>query len=490
MSHGLILPRTRLHGRHQRTSTALVFTVLAALTSCAVNPVSGESELALISESQEMEIGRRSAAAAETQLGLVDDDRLQAYVHGLGVRLGAASERPNLPWTFRVVDDPTANAFAAPGGYIFVTRGLLALMRNEAELVSVLGHEVAHVTARHSVAMMSRAQLAQIGLGVGSIVSPAIAQMSELAAGGIGMLFLKYGRDAERQADDLGYGYALAQGYDVRHMVSVFAALQRSADLAGSSPLPPWLASHPYPTERIARINRRLVTLPATTALRTGEQDYLSSIDGLRYGPDPRQGYFEGDRFFHPDLAFRMDVPTGWTSRNMRQAMVSGSPAKDALIQLTLSGGNGRAAADAWFAQDGVVPGRVSVEKVNGLPAVIGTFAAETAQGTLAGIAAFITLAERTYQILAYAPADRAGGYEPAFRGSIASFSRLTDRAALARQATRLAMVRVPRAMTLAEFDRTYPSAVPMAELALINQLAGPTSSMAAKFQAKRVVSP
>jgi predicted Zn-dependent protease len=162
------------------------FTVLAMLmaqASCAVNPVTGDRELALVSESQEIQIGREVAAAAEQQFGLVDDTALQAYVQRLGTLLAEASERPDLPWTFKVADDPTPNAFAAPGGFIFITRGMLALLRNEAELVSILGHEIGHVTARHSVAMMSRAQLAQLGLGIGSIVSPTVAQFGDLAAG-------------------------------------------------------------------------------------------------------------------------------------------------------------------------------------------------------------------------------------------------------------------------------------------------------------------
>jgi predicted Zn-dependent protease len=474
----------------KRTLLLFAWSALALCAAgCAINPVSGERQLALISEGQEIDIGRQSAAAAEAQLGLVDDAEMQAYVQGLGVQLAQASERPDLPWTFRVIDDATPNAFAAPGGYIFVTRGLLALIRNEAELVSVLGHEIGHVTARHSVTMMSRAQLAQIGLGVGSIVSPTIAQLSELVAGGLQVLFLKYGRDAERQADDLGYDYALAQGYDVRHMVSVFAALQQSAELAGQSPMPSWLASHPYPEERIARINKRLVALPSSPELRAGEVDYLAQIDGLTYGADPRHGYFEDDRFLHPDLEFRMDIPTGWFTQNMPQAMVAGSPEKDALIQLTLAKGEGREAADAWFAQEGVTAGRVAGESVNGLAAVIGTFSAQTEQGALGGIAAFITHAELTYQILAYAPAERFSAYERAFRSTIESFSRLTDEAALARQPNRLAIVRVPRAMSLTEFNQAHPSTIPIEELALINQLAGPDAVMAGNFQAKRVIS-
>jgi predicted Zn-dependent protease len=467
----------------------VIVIALACLASCAMNPVSGQRELALVSESQEIEIGRQSAAAAESQLGLVDDAQLQDYVQRLGIQLAGASERPSLPWTFRVVDDPTPNAFAAPGGYIFVTRGLLALMGNEAEFVSVLGHEIGHVTARHAVSRMSRQQLAQIGLGVGSMVSPTIAKFGDLAAGGLGVLFLSYGREDERQADDLGYDYALAQNYDVREMVNVFAALQQSAKLAGQSPVPSWLASHPYPAERITLIEKRLETLPAASQpRRIGEDDYLAHIDGLMYGTNPRNGYFEENRFMHPGLAFRLDLPEGWQTQNLAQFVVAGSPANDALIQLSIVPGGRSEAADTFFGQEGLTPGRLGTEQVNGLGAIIGRFEAQTEQGKLGGIAAFITLADRTYRILAYTPAEKLSGYENTFRRSISSFDRLTDRAALARQPDRLEIVRLTRSMTVAQFDRTYPSTIPLEELALINQLSGPDSVMPAKYPAKRVV--
>lgn len=462
---------------------------LTSLASCATNPVSGQRELALVSESQEIEIGRQSAAAAESQLGLVEDPGLQDYVQRLGMQLADASERPALPWTFRVVDDPTPNAFAAPGGYIFVTRGLLALIGNEAEFVSVLGHEIGHVTARHSVTRMSRQQLAQIGLGIGSIVSPQIAKFSDLAAGGLQVLFLSYGREDERQADDLGYGYALAQGYDVREMVNVFAALQHSAELAGRSPVPTWLASHPNPAERIVRIEERLETLPAATSenLRIGEDDYVTHIDGLMYGTNPRNGYFEDNRFLHPELAFRIDMPEGWQTQNLAQFVVAGSPANDALIQLSIVPDGRSEAADNFFGQEGLTRGRVEADEINGLDAIIGRFEAQTEQGTLGGIAAFITLADRTYRILAYSPAEKLSGYESVLRRSIGSFGRLTDRAALARQPDRLEIVRLPRSMTLAQFDRAYPSTISLNELAVINQLSGPDSTMPARYPAKRV---
>lgn len=466
----------------------LIAAALAGLASCAVNPVSGKSELALVSEGQEIEMGRQTAASAEAQLGLVEDSPLQEYVQRLGSQLAQASERPALPWTFRVADDPTPNAFAAPGGFIFVTRGLLAMMSNEAQLVSVLGHEIGHVTARHSVSMMSRAQLAQIGLGVGSIISPTVAQFGDLASGGLQLLFLSYGRDAERQADDLGYGYALAHDYDVREMVEVFAALQQSATLAGVSAMPNWLASHPNPAERITRIDRRLASLPASPPLRVGEEDYLARIDGLMYGKNPRNGYFESNRFYHPGLEFRLDLPQGWKGQNLAQAVVAGSPAKDAILQLTLESGTRQEAADAFFGRQGVTAGHVARETVNGLATVIGSFQAQTEQGPLGGMAAFITHADRTFRILGYTPAPKMSGYENAFRQSIHSFARLTDRAALARQPNRLAIVRIPQSMTLTQFNQRFPSVVPIEELALINQVAGPGTVLPANFRAKRVV--
>jgi predicted Zn-dependent protease len=472
--------------------TRFVFPLLAAvmsLAACAINPVTGDRQLALVSESQEIQIGRDVAAQAERQFGLVEDAALQAYVHRLGAQLAQASERPELPWTFRVADDPTPNALAAPGGFIFITRGLLALLRNEAELVSILGHEIGHVTARHSVAMMSRVQLAQLGLGIGSMMSPSVAQFGDLAAGGLQLLFLSYGRDAERQADDLGYRYALEQGYDVREMVNVFAALQQSAQLAGQSPVPSWLASHPYPEDRIARINKRLVTLPAAAPpRRIGENEYLARIDGLVYGDNPRDGYFEANRFLHPELAFRIDFPQGWRTQNLTQAVVAGSPGEDALMQLMLVPGTLKEAADAFFAQQGLTAGQVHSQQVNGLPAISGAFEAQTGETKLGGLVTFVVLDGRTYRILGYTPAAKRAAYEQTFRATMNSFARLTDAKALARQPQRLAIVRVRRAMTVSEFNQAHPSTVPLEELALINQLAGPQAVMPPSFQAKRVV--
>ncbi len=203
-------------------------------------------------------------------------------------------------------------------------------MNNEAELASVLGHEIGHVTARYSASMMSRAQAGQIGMGIGSILSPTLAQYSDLAAGGLSILFLSYSRDAEREADDLGFQYALKHGYDVREMVSVFVSLQHAGELAGASALPHWLASHPDPEDRIKRIDKKLGRLEQPLAnARVGSEDYIKHIDGLSFGANPRHGYFEDDRFLHPDIAFQLTFPQGWRTQNLPQVVMAGSPAQD-----------------------------------------------------------------------------------------------------------------------------------------------------------------
>jgi predicted Zn-dependent protease len=210
-------------------------------------------------------MGQQAAQEVGQSIGYVDDPELQAYVAGIGKRMAAKSERPNLPWEFHVVNDAAVNAFALPGGFIYVTRGLLAHMNSEAELATVLGHEIGHVTARHSVQQISKAQLATLGLGIGSILSSDVAQFAGLASQGLGVLFLKYGRDAENQADMLGFKYSLGLNYDVREMANVFSTLNRASQVGGGGGrLPEWLSTHPDPENRVKNTQQRLDTLQAS----------------------------------------------------------------------------------------------------------------------------------------------------------------------------------------------------------------------------------
>ncbi len=216
--------------------------LILILTGCSMNPATGQRQLSLISEAQEVEIGRNTDQQMVQQTGLYPDDDLQTYVQELGEDMAKLSERPDLPWHFRVVDDPIVNAFALPGGFIYVTRGILAHLGSEAELAGVIGHEIGHVTARHSANQLSKAQLATLGLGIGMVVSEDFRRFGDLAQSGLGLLFLKFGRDDERQADDLGFRYASRAGHNPAAMADVFETLGRvSASASAGSRLPSWL---------------------------------------------------------------------------------------------------------------------------------------------------------------------------------------------------------------------------------------------------------
>ncbi|RPI49748.1 MAG: hypothetical protein EHM55_23040 [Acidobacteria bacterium] len=184
---------------------ALLAAVL--ISACAINPVTGKRELSFMSEAQEISVGRELDAQVRQEMGLYEDEDLQRYVQDLGMRLASRSQRPNLPWSFAVVDSPAVNAFALPGGFIYITRGILPYLDNEAQLVGVLGHEIGHVTARHSAQQYTRGMGASLGVLVGSIFVPEVRPFADLAEGGLGVLFLKFSRDDELQADALGAEY-------------------------------------------------------------------------------------------------------------------------------------------------------------------------------------------------------------------------------------------------------------------------------------------
>jgi predicted Zn-dependent protease len=400
---------------------------LACLTAlaCAVNPATGKRELSLIGEQQEIAIGRENDQQITAQLGLYEDADLAAYVNRVGQTLAAKSERPGLPWKFQVVDDPVVNAFALPGGFIYVTRGILGHFNSEAELAAVLGHEIGHVTARHSVSQMSKAQLAQLGLGLGSILAPEqAARFGNLAAQGLELMFLKYGRDDERQADDLGLRYALSSGYDPRPMIEVFEMLERVSASAGGGRVPAWLSTHPDPGARGERIASEIATASAGKVERDA---YLARIDGVTFGEDPRQGYFRENVFYHPDMQFRLEFPAGWKTQNTRQAVVALAPSDDAAMQLSLSRqGTPQEALRAFLAQEGVTP-TSSFGGGNGAGSRFQLAGTSPVEGTVL----FFEHGGRVLGVVGYATSAAWGQARPVVERAIGSFDRLTDRRAL-----------------------------------------------------------
>jgi predicted Zn-dependent protease len=478
--------RFRVGDRARRLAGALAWSLVAG---CSTNPATGQKELNLVSESQEIAMGMQAAAQTKAQIGPYQDTLWQAYVSELGKRLAAGSERPQLPWAFTVVDDPQVNAFALPGGFIFVTRGILTHMNSEAELAGVLGHEIGHVTARHSATQMSRAQLAQLGLGLGTVLRPDMAQYAGLVTTSLQLLFLKYTRDDETQADMLGFRYSLRAGYDPHAMLDLFSMLQGVEAAGGQGRLPTWAVTHPWPENRLAHTERMLDSAHANYAsLAWNRDDYVRRLEGMVYGDDPRQGFFDGQAFYHPELKFQVVFPAGWRTTNGFSAVTGLTEKQDGLVQLGLAGPEPVATQLRTFlSQEGITGSAPYGAAVHGLPTAAAEFTAQLEQGTVAGYVAFVAYGGRTYRLMGISTADQASAYGPAIRAWIASFQPLIDPARLDVRPNTIHVVRLSRAMTVAAFNTRYPSVVPVEEVALINGV--PTGgSLAAGRLAKQVV--
>lgn len=456
---------------------------------CSVNPATGRQQLSFYSEAEEIEIGLQNDALIVAEMGVVGDPALQDYLQELGTRLARESERPDLPWTFRVLNDPVVNAFALPGGFVYVTRGLLAHMNSEAELVGVLGHEIGHVTARHGVNQMSKAQLAVIGLGVAAILSEDVEEAAAPLALGLGLLFLKFSRSDEAQADALGFRYASHAGYPPAAMAEVFGVLERVGAASGAGAIPNWLASHPDPGNRRRAIEAKLPALPPE--LRDAPwraEPYLEHIDGLTFGDDPRQGFFEGDRFYHPELRFQLDFPAGWTHENELQAVSAQSPDETARVVLTLvEDDSPRSAAQAFFEQEGVEPESSWLAGSGRFERVARRFRLAGEQTPLRGGVVFLTHEGKVFRLLGVAQDGAWSAKEATLERAVASFAELVDPKILGIESMRLELVRLDRDLTLEEFAGRYPSVVDLATLASINHLdAG--ERLRAGSLAKRVV--
>jgi predicted Zn-dependent protease len=278
---------------------------LLLINSCAKNPVTGQRDFMLMSEGQEVAMGKQSDPEIVAYMGLYEDPTLQKFINEKGQQMASVSHRKNLKYEFKVVDSPVVNAFAVPGGYVYFTRGILAHFNNEAEFAGVLGHEIGHITARHSAKQYSNAMLAQIGLVAGSVLSPTFAQYADIAQQGLGLLFLKFGRDAESQSDKLGVEYSTKIGYDAEEMAGFFSTLDRMRKSSGGEEVPTFLSTHPDPADRekkVAKMADSWKNKVNASTLKVNRDSYLKMIDGLVYGEDPKQGFVENNMFYHPVL--------------------------------------------------------------------------------------------------------------------------------------------------------------------------------------------
>lgn len=460
---------------------------LVVLAGCATNPATGKRQLMLVSESQEAAMGKEADEQFHALYGDFPDRSVQTYVESVARPLAAVSERPGLPWTFRVIDDPQVNAFALPGGYIYVTRGILAHMNSEAELAGVLGHEIGHVTARHSASAQSKQMLGAVGLGVGMILSPTLRKGGDALGSAFGLVFLKFGRDQESQSDELGLRYIVRKDYSPEGMLDVFRMLDGVTTAAGGDRLPNWLATHPAPPNRLSDMQRKIREQGAR-GQKVGRAEFIRQLDGLAFGEDPREGFFREEAFFHPDMAFKMMFPRGWAVQNEKQGVSSMPSAKDALLQLTLASGDPEAAAREFAGQQGIEAGTIERGNVNGFPASSLQFRAQDQQnGVLQGVVTFLTHQGKTFQLLGYTTEARYGTYKSTFKDWIRSFERLTDRRILAAQPMRLKIETLRSATTISSLSRTWDSPVKVETLALINGVSV-HQSLPAGTLVKRVV--
>ena len=409
------------------------------VTACATNPVTGERQFNLMSEAQEIQIGQEMDPQVRQEMGLYENPELQQYVESVAIRLARGSQRPELPWHFSIVDSPAVNAFALPGGYIYVTRGLLAYLNDDAELAGVLGHEIGHVTARHAAQQYSKATGAQLGLTLSSIFFPGTRGYGQLASSGLGLLFLKYGRDDELQADRLGAQYAAQNGWDpqgVQDMLTTLARLDENAtDKRG---VPNYLSTHPQPADRVEKVDAVVQQLRASGGDRTFKSDradYMRRIDGLIFGENPREGVVRGNEFMHPDMRFALRFPQGWEVNNGKTQVVAKAPGANVYMLLDIiqqpSGGSLQDVALNDMNRAGFRAAQGGETTINGLRAFVGTFQGSMQSlGQVYAQVAYVTLGRTVYRIAGVAQPETFTRAQDDFSASVRSFRELSQREA------------------------------------------------------------
>lgn len=430
---------------------SVFLTLFLVSAACAVNPVTGKRELSLISEQGEISLGQESDKEIRAQYGVYDDPNWDDYMKQVGQRLAPYTHRSHLTYYFAVLDTPVVNAFAVPGGYIYFTRGVLALMNSEAELAAVMAHEMGHVNARHSIRKMSQLILVQLGLVVGSALSETFAKISGVASIGIQLLFLKFSRDDERQADALGVEYSRKGGYNPAEMVSFFHSLEKLGDLSGGHRLPGFLSTHPLTSERVQNTSRMVINSDAQLDIK--RPDYLNRLDNIIYGDDPRQGFVEGQAFYHPSLRFSFSFPSGWNVEN--------SPAQ---VILTAEDGNAAVILQAEKSAESVraygqkkaelIEGRRFLDErdltINSMDSYIQYFDIEQEQNpSLRVILSCIRKDELIYSFSALSSVDDFGKYDFQFGTIVGSFKTLSDPEYLDRQPMRLRVVQASGGQSL-----------------------------------------
>ncbi len=439
-----------------RTSATRLCAALAAAgvlaAGCAMNPVSGRPEMVLMSAAQEKEIGAEEAKKVEAQMGLLDDSPFRPYLDALGQRLAKESPRQDVTYEFHVADMAEPNAFALPGGYIYVTRGLLALVNAEDELAGVVGHEIGHVAARHTVQKISKQGPVAVVFGVASGLAGLVSPFVSNVIGGVGdltqgLLFSPYGRSQETEADRIGQDMAARAGWDPAGLAAFFTTLGREVDLMSKEPRKPsYFDSHPPTPERVEKTtaHARELTRAAREPLSASREAFLARLDGMVYGQRAASGVFDKNSFLQPDMNFFMQFPEKWEHDNTPQKIAAVAPDKEAMVIVgAVAKGNdplegARAAEKTTKAR---IVERTKTLTIGELPAA---HAQVPADGRVELDITWIAHGGLIYQIVGIAPTKRFETLQAVFHAVAHSFRPLSpaERAGIKEKRIRLVKAR------------------------------------------------
>jgi predicted Zn-dependent protease len=439
------------------TLAAVVTTLVAS--GCSRNPATRKIEALVPKQPEEIALGRETALSLRGTIELYDSPELSEMLDRVGARVASTTERPDLPWEFSLVDDHAPNAFALPGGSIYVTRGLVAYLGSESELASVLAHEAAHVTARHGLRRMQRLARVQHRGGRSSIES----QLPSLHAAGSRAVarFLERSRDDELLADELALRYLDKANYQPLALADTLETLGTLHGGPGSEDA----ETHPTTVHRRAQIHSTLHKEPDEPV---ADPQYLQVIDGMMFGPDPREGYFKDGDFVHPRMGFALRLPAHWTVEYRSGRAVAKNLESDTLLTVSESGAESvRAGMNEVFMRD--VGKRDPWEgMIDGHPAAMAEFSTTVDERQLYAFVGLVEFEGKIIEVVAFSTSAQWPAKETreVFQSFVAATPDQEDVDPMV-----IEIVEVPERTTLRDFYEQNPSSVPLSVIGRINHV-------------------
>ncbi|WP_445664800.1 M48 family metalloprotease [Fodinibius sp. AD559] len=469
-----------------------LFCIVAVfVSSCVVqrSAVTGSKRAYGYSWEKEVQIGKEADQQIQQQYGVYDDEELLNYVENVGQEVLSVSHMRRedtdqkyrkTEFYFRVLNSPVVNAFALPGGYVYVTRGLLAHLENEAQLAVVLGHEIAHIAARHASQRAFEQQMGQLALIGGAVAGEELLgvpgqSVLQLGSQAAQLLFLSYSRDDERESDNLGVEYAAMKNYEAADGAGFFSALERISDQSGQG-IPTWQSSHPDPSERATRIPELAQEWQQKGYEQNIENtdEYMNVIDGMIYGKNPREGFTKDGNFYHPDLKFQFDYPDNWKIINQPTLVAAVNENQDAisLMKIDSEADSPETSVRNYVTQEGfTVQSQQSTQK-NGLNGYRALATAMTEEGTEYRFLVYaVSYDSNIYRFTNYSLADKFENYRPNFEQTSYSFAELTDQDKLNRKPLRLQTQKVDRSQSFSMFVDNLPMDITAEDVAILNQV-------------------